>query len=273
MSAKRIKYPNSRYHVPNLERALKIFELLAEHPVGLTISRITESLKIPRNSVFRITATLIDLGYLRRDEESKLLQLSLKVLALGYAVVNESNLVENALPVMRELRDRYKETVPLAILQGHEGLILEGVQGTHSFRYVYEPGRRFQLHTSAPGKAMVAFLPEAERENIIKKMSFQRHNDRTITDPQLYRKALEQVRKVGYSIDHAEQLEGMHCIGAPIFNRHGYPVAAIWITGPSSRIMEKDFAEIGREVRKHADQISETLGFRTPTQTSAWAKV
>ncbi len=183
------------------------------------------------------------------------------MLTLGYAVVNESNLVENALDVMRELRDRYKETVPLAILQGHEGLILEGVQGTHSFRYVYEPGRRFLLHTSAPGKAMVAFLPEAEREAVIKKMSFERHNDRTVTDRDAYRRVLQQVRQNGYSTDHAEQLDGMHCIGAPIFNRHGYPVAAIWITGPSSRIREEEFETIGRDVRRHADRISVKLGY------------
>lgn len=264
MASQKSKYPNSKYHVPNLERALQIFELLSEHPGGLTIAHITESLNVPRNSVFRITATLLDLGYLRRDEDNKFFHLSPKLLTLGYAVVNESNLLENALTVMRELRDRYKETVPLAILQGHEGLILEGVQGTHSFRYVYEPGRRFQLHTSAPGKAMVAFLPEAEREQIIKSMAFQRYNERTITEPSAYRAELARVRQLGYSIDHAEQMDGMHCIGAPVFNRHGYPVAAIWITGPSSRIKEEEFEQIGQDVRRYADRISTTLGYMAP---------
>ena len=162
---------------------------------------------------------------------------------------------------MRKLRDRFKETVPLGILNGAQGLVIEEVPGVHPFRFVLEPGKTLCLHTSAPGKAMVAFLPEEEKKEIISQMSFEPFNERTITNKRTYSKMLESVIEKGYAVDHAEENEGMHCIGAPIFNRHGYPVAAIWITGPSSRIKTAHFDEIGRVVKAHAEQISRSLGY------------
>ena len=261
-------FKNSKYHVPNLERALTIIELIAEHPEGLNITQITERLNFPRNSVFRITTTLQNYGYLIRDEATKVFHLSQKLLVLGYSGLSEQTLVEKSLVVMRSLRDCFKETVPLGILQGNEGLVIEEVPGTYPFRFVLEPGKRFHLHTAAPGKAMVAFLPGEKRESLLNQIELKKFNERTITDKETYRKVLEEVRRLGYAVDRAEEIEGMHCIGAPIFNRHGYPIAAIWITGPSIRITEKDFPIIGEEVKKHAAYISKSLGYRCTTNNS-----
>ncbi len=257
----------SRYHVPNLERALEIMELLTEHPEGLTTTEITEHLQIPRNSVFRITATLQDYGYLVRQEDTKVFQLSQKLLTLGYSAITDQTLIEKALDPMRRLRDRFKETVPLGILHGTEGLIVEEIQGTHSFRFVLEPGKAFHLHTAAPGKAIVAFLPESERNALVRKINYINFNERTIRNAREYLRVLKQVRLKGYSVDLAEEIEGMHCIGAPIFNRHAYPIAAIWITGPSRRIKETDLETIAEEVKKTALQISRSLGFRKINRT------
>jgi DNA-binding IclR family transcriptional regulator len=251
----------SKYHVPNLTRALNILELLTEHHEGLTTTQITTLLKIPRNSVFRITSTLVEHGYMVRDEETLVFQLSQKLLTMGYAALSEESLIEKSIPHMRHLRDRYQETVPLGILHGKEGVVIEEVQGTHSFRFVLEPGRRFHIHSAAPGKAMLAFLPKEEREQIIKQAKFIKYNNRTITNKDEYRKVLTKVHQCGFAIDNAEEIEGMHCISAPIFNRHGYPVAAIWITGPSYRIKHKDFEQIGNDIKKVTYRISKSLGY------------
>ncbi len=251
----------SKYHVPNLERALKIIELLAHNSGGMTSSEISTMLNIPRNSIFRITATLHDNGYLLRDDETKVFQLSQKLLFLGYHALTEESLVEKALDQMRHLRDKFGETVPLGVLHGHEGLVIEEVPGIHSFRFVLEPGRKFHLHTAAPGKAIMAYLSDAEREMIFAKMRFKIYNSRTIANLKDYQKILQKVCRDGFAIDFAEEIEGMHCIAAPVFNRHAHPVAAIWITGPSFRIPESQFTEIGKEVRKHANSISKRLGY------------
>ncbi len=253
--------PTSKYQVPNLNRALKILELLSQHPEGLTIAEITDMLKYPRNSVYRITATLCENKYIYRDEYSKIFRLTYKLLTLGHAAVGEQTLVDKAVIVMRRLRDKYKETVLLGILNGSCGVIIETVQGTHSYRFVLEPGKQFHLHTAAPGKAMIAFLPKEEQDAIVEKIEFVRFNNLTLISKKDFLQHLEVVKERGYAIDHAEETEGMHCLGAPIFNHDGYPIASVWLTGPSQRIKECDFESIGEEVKRHALDISLSLGY------------
>jgi len=255
--------PNSKYHVTNLERALNILERLSENPQGLTNSDIAKELSISRNSVYRITSTLVNYGYLVRDKQRRTFSLSLKLLTIGIRSHSDPSVVEQALPVMHKLQKKYRETIPLGVRRDKVGVVLEAVEGTYPFRYVLEAGKLFHLHTSAPGKSIMAYLPEAERNELIENIEYKVFNERTIRTPEQLRGVLETVRSNGYAVDHAEETEGMHCVGAPIFNRKGYPVASIWITGPSTRMQEEDFPTIGCVVRSHADMISKNLGYNT----------
>jgi DNA-binding IclR family transcriptional regulator len=250
----------ARYHVPNLGRALEIFELLARHAEGLGVSEIAQALGVSKNSVFRITMTLLDYGYLLRDEESKRFTLSHKLLTLGYAAVCEHNLVEKALDILRELRDAVKETVLIGTLAGTEGVVLDQVPGTHPVKFLIDPGMRFPLHADAPGKALLAFLPEPEREALLDRIELTRFTDRTITRKEDLRRELEEIHACGYALDRAEMVEGCRCVSAPVFDHHGRPVAAIWVTGPADRFRERDFPTIGRQVVEHANRISQRLG-------------
>ncbi len=234
-----------RYHVPNLERAIGILELLADHPDGLNMIEIAGRLEIPNNSVYRITSTLVSHKYLMRDDHSKRFCLSRKFLALGYASIDKKNVVEMSMDVMRQLRDITRETVLLATLLNDEMIVLEQIPGSHPFKFMLDAGSRVRLHTSAPGKALLAFLPESEQTEILGRLKLARFNARTITRKSELKKALKSIHKKGYAVDCAEQLEGVHCIGAPVLNQHGYPIAAIWITGPSERVQASSFETLG----------------------------
>jgi DNA-binding IclR family transcriptional regulator len=250
---------DSDYHVPNLERALVIMEFLAQNP-GSGVSCIAEALKLPKNSVFRITMSLLRHGYLLRDDATKAFFLSRKLLALGYAATNKHTVVENSLDVMRELRDLTRETVLLGTLLSTEGVVLEQVFGSHPFKFMVDAGTRFSLHTSAPGKALLAFLPEKDRESVLKSIKLTRYNERTLTTIEAMRAELDEVRRCGYGLDRAEELDGVHCVGAPILDHNNYPVASIWMTGPSSRVPAEAFPKIGAMVTEHAARISSRLG-------------
>jgi DNA-binding IclR family transcriptional regulator len=175
--------------------------------------------------------------------------------------MGERSLTECSLEVMRELRDDTRETVLLGTLSDWEGIIIEQVAGKHHFRFAIDVGIRFQLHTAAPGKAMLAALPEAELKPILEKMPFQRFNSRTITDRDAFLVELERTRTCGYGVDEAEENEGAHCVGAAILNHQKQPAGAIWITGPSSRLPASDFNRVGLRVREAARQISSKLGY------------
>ncbi|MCP4450499.1 MAG: IclR family transcriptional regulator [Planctomycetes bacterium] len=251
-----------RYHVPNVERTLGILELLADHPDGLSMIEIAGHLQVPNNSVYRITSTLVSHKYLMRDDHSKRFRLSRKFLALGYASIDEKNVVEMSVDVMRQLRDATRETVLLATLLNDAMIVLEQMPGSHPFKFMMDAGSRVHLHTSAPGKALMAFLPDSEQMEILARLKLVRFNDRTITRKSELKKALKTVQKKGYAVDCAEQLEGVHCIGTPILNQHGYPIAAIWITGPSDRVPESSFEALGDTLCAHSHRISQRFGYK-----------
>jgi len=251
----------SKYHVPNLERALQMLELLAKYPTGLNITEISNHLDFPKNSTFRIATTLLNLGYLNRDDSTKAFSLSGKLLSLGYSAISDQNLVEKSIDIMRELRDVLKETVLIAVLQNQEGIVIEQIPGLYSFKFWVDVGTRFPMHTAVPAKSMLAFLPPKLRQSICEKLEFRKFTERTITNLEDFYKELDKVKEKGYAIDFGEEVDGMHCVGAPVFDRKGYPVAAIWITGPSDRLPASMFDSAGQIIREHAKRISQRLGY------------
>lgn len=249
------------YSVPNLERALSIVELLQTCPSGFSLTELQERLGYPKSSVFRITQTLVDRGYLIKSGQPGLFTLSKKFLHIGLSTLSEASLVEKCLPYMRSLRSELKETVLLGGLIEKEGVLLEQVIGSHPFTFMLKVGQRFNLHPSAPGKSIIAFLPDSERDNLLEEISFEKFNSRTITNIPDFKEELEKVRNCGYGMDCAEELEGVHCVGAPIFNQYGYPIAALWVTAPSARLPLEKFEEVGRKIREVCLIISRQFGY------------
>jgi IclR family transcriptional regulator, acetate operon repressor len=249
------------YSVPNLERGMAIMELLARHPGGLTLMELAGKLGYPQNSIFRITSSLTKLGYLHRIETTRRFVLTRKLLAIGFAAVHEYNIVEKALEVMRQFRDEIKETVALATLLPKEGrgLVLAQVYSSYPFGYRIEEGTRFELHACAPGKAMLAFLPQPDLTEILGRMSFCPFVANTITDRGAFLGELAWIREAGYALDREEVINGCHCVAAPVFSEHGYPIAAIWATGPSNRLTAELFEPAGRLVIDYAARITERL--------------
>jgi DNA-binding IclR family transcriptional regulator len=250
------------YQVPAVDRALNILELLARHPEGLRMREIADNLGLPANSVFRLTGTLEERGYLLREGEDMRYRLSRKLLSLGYKAVGEDKLIEHSLDVMQALRDDTQETVLIGVRADLQGVVLEQVAATQPVKFLVDPGTHFPLHTSAPGKVFVAFLPPVEREALLKRMKFTRYNERTLDSREKFEAEITDVLSQGYGVDRAEQIEGLHCVGAPIFNHRGYPMAAIWVTGPSFRFVAADLDRMGLKVAAAAERISGRFGYK-----------
>lgn len=152
--------------VPGLARGLRVLEFLAEHPEGRTQKEIADGLGFPFSSVSRITLQLEAAGYLRRDSQTKAFRHTMKMLMTGQRALAESDLVGTALPVMRRLRDALQDTVVLGVLNDKEIIVIESAVGTHLFKFQLNAGHRINIPASAPGKAIVAFLPEDQRDKL-----------------------------------------------------------------------------------------------------------
>ncbi len=224
------------YNVPGLEKGLQIIELLSRKNSGLTLQDVVREVEVTPTTAYRILSTLVRMEYVNYSEKGKIYRLTRKMLRLGYQVLGEHDLMEHLLPALRSLRDVVKESVFFGVLNDEKGVLIEQAQGIYPFKFVLSQGASFELHNSAPGKAMLAFLPTATREYYLDKINYQSYTPYTITTRSAYVKELEKVRQQGYATDFEETFMGVICIGAPVFNFEGLPIGAIWVSGPNLQL-------------------------------------
>jgi DNA-binding IclR family transcriptional regulator len=249
------------YSVPSLERGMAILELLSRCPAGLGLVEIAAALELPHNAVFRIGNALVQGGYLARDQQSKKFVLSRKLLTVGLGAVHERNVVECAFDLLRAMRNELKETVALAALLPDEahGVVLLSLDHLYDYGLRIRVGYHFDLHCSGPGKALLAFLPEDEQAQVIQRINFVQYTPHTILSADGLRRDLAVVRQTGYALDREEYAIDGYCVGAPVLDAFGYPVAAIWIAGQLHRIAPHSYETLGSRVMHYAAAISQRL--------------
>jgi DNA-binding IclR family transcriptional regulator len=253
--------PLDRYKVPILDRTLDLLELLSNHPEGMTLTTMTDALKMPKNSVFRIATTLTLRGYVEREEVMKIYRVSRKLLSLGHAAVGGERLIHAAAPILTALRDATGETALLGTLAGNHGVVLDQVPSSHPVKVVVEIGHAFTLHTAAPAKAMLAHWSTEAQKAIVKQMKFTKHTRYTITSATAFLAELNKIQALGYALDRGEESETFACVAAPVFDHRRHPVASIWISGPSDRVTPGSLDKLGHKVKHFAHQLSQRLGY------------
>lgn len=251
----------NKYNIPILAKGMELIELIAQSSKGLTIQEIVNTLGHSKTSVYRIICSLEEMGYLLKDQQSGSFSLTRKMFKIGLSTLGMTTIIEHSYEPMRRLRDKLRETVVLGTLMGTKIVILEQVIGSHHFSFILKPGMGVCLHASAPGKAFLANISDLERDEILSKIELTKFTDKTITNVPDFLVELNQVRLCGYGLDRGEELSGVRCIGAPVFNLAGKIAASIWISGPAERMMDDSLEEFSREVVACANEISEKMGF------------
>lgn len=249
---------DSGFSTPSLDRALAVLECLGRHREGLTLSEVAEELSLSVNFVYRVTQALTAHGYVHRDADKRF-RVGAKLLELCQPVYDDVPITEAAMPALRWLSNQSGEVAHLGIIADTEGLVLERVVGTAAVKFYIERGTRFPLHTSAPGKAMLAFMPEAQREELMGRMDFKRYTSKTLSNRDDFRKHLALVKSRGWADDYGEHIEGHSCLGAAILDPMGSPVAGIWITGPSQWLTEGRIKKLTVTMKRAATMASESL--------------
>jgi len=244
---------------PALSRGLALVEALDVAPEGLTLTQLSDAIDSPKNSTLRLIQALVDQGWAVRDPATLRVRLTSKVLRLGRPRSGDLSLTECALPMMRELRDQCGESVQLGILIGSEVVIIEKQESRLPVRIGVDVGLRLLLHDNAPGKVLIAFQEEQERERLLTEISLPATTPHTITDRRQLRTECDQIRKQGYALDRDENYEGIRCAAAPIFDRPGHVVAVIWFSGPSKRLPDEVLSRMASLVTSAAQRIEERL--------------
>lgn len=227
---------DSGVQTPALDRALALLEFISAHSDGVTTGQIREALGFSANLVFRLTKALAVHGYIERDLAGTRFLLTQKLLTLVQPKHEERSLAQLSWETLCLLRDSTGESAHIGIRSGFDCVVLERVIGLSLFKYYVEAGARGPLHAGAPGKVMLAWLPEAELEQVLSQAELTRLTNATITSKTAFLTHLKEVRRKGYAMDFGETMEGLRCLGAPVFDANGRVCASVWITAPAPRL-------------------------------------
>ncbi len=190
------------------------------------------------------------------------------MLGLGCKGTGSDRLLEYSHDLLPQLRDETGETALMGRLIDDSGVVLHQSPSKQAIKVQVEIGVRFPLHTAAPAKAILAWMNAADRERIVAGMSFTKITNNTITSRKAFREELEMTRRDGFAVECGEEVEGITCVAAPVFDFQSTPIAALWITGPDTRLAKKKLADVGTSVRKYALLLSQHLGHIEKTSVS-----
>lgn len=256
------KMSGSAGTVQALERALTILETLAQEKEGLGLNEVARRVGLHKSTVYRLLQTLKEYGYVEQDASHGKYNLGLKILELSGRILDRMDVRTVAHPFLKELAAKSNEVAHLVILDGDEAVYIDKVEGNRTIRMYSQIGRRVPLHSTAVGKAILAYLPWPEVQGLLARRGLTRFTDRTVTEWPVLAEQLEQIRQKGYAVDDGENEEGIRCVGAPIFDYENRVVAALSISGPEVHVTEERIPELGELVRWAGQEISRRLGFR-----------
>lgn len=252
--------PPSRKLIASVQRAFDILDLFNNGQVELGNAEIARQLDLPVGTASGLIYTLKANNYLDQNPANRKYRLGLKLAERAAVLLDQLDLRKVAAPFLEEIRDWCGESVNLAVRDGNEVVYIERMFGDHSLGIRSELGRRGTLHSTSLGKAILSSLPEMERDNLLKDYNFNSITPYTIVDPDKFSSELVTVQKRGYAIDEQENELGGRCVGAPILDRYGYPIAAMSISVPIQRFPEEDVIKYGKKLVATASIISQKMG-------------
>lgn len=245
---------NNECKVKSLAKALKILESFSVAAPELGVTEIAKMTGIQKTTVHNVLSTFMQFGYVKQDAKSEKYSLDLGLLQYSFRIVNNLKIRQVFLPYLLQIAAKTEHLCMLAVPYGSQVFYIESSVSCSSNRGIRSiTGERAPFYCTSLGKAMLAFMPEEQIEDYLAHETFTSYTDYTLTDPQLLRDQLHEIRRNGYAVDNMEHEYGVRCVGVPIFDNTGAVVGAISVTGPS---LDFDSSAIGAYAACIKDVIS-----------------
>jgi DNA-binding IclR family transcriptional regulator len=258
---------HASYEVQAITRAATILELIKAGNGETSLSELASRAGLRKPTVYRLVRNLEHIGLAERVPGTGRFRLGLRCVELGQAYLEQVSFLDEALPVLRRLRDTCNEAVHLAVLDDRLRVIyLEKLESTHAIGIMMSAvGRSAPAYCTALGKALLAARDDDPAGALAARGELKANTPNTICDVESLRAELQRTRERGYSLDLEEHELGVRCVGSAIVGSDGAAVAALSIAGPAQRLPKSllvgDFARASMQA---AREISRHLGAADP---------
>ena len=241
-------------------RALDLIEFLSGQSKGMSLSQAAEQFSMPKSSTLMLLRTLVVRGYVQRNDADRyVLTEEFRSGAFGWQGVPFASLSALATPQMQKLMTSLRESVTLGVMAapGYARVLCK-VVSEEEIRWDSALGVQIPLYCTAVGRALLAPLTAAEREEHLAAVPMKQMTPHTVVDKAKIASMLDEIAQQGFNIVMEEFALGGTGVAAPITNNRGRPVAALNISCVTSRFHEKR-ARVISELLEGAAAISRSL--------------
>jgi DNA-binding IclR family transcriptional regulator len=257
-----MKKAKSDYLIQSVSRALDILEAFTPEAGELGVTELSRRLKLHKNNVFRLLATLETRGYVAQDRDTGNYRLGMKTFEVASVFLHHLGVARQARGALEHLARETGETAYLGVLDGPWVICVDAVESAHAVRVVPHVGRPVPAHASALGKAQLAFRSHEELEQLWRQHPPAAATPRTVRDPERLADELARVAATELATEDEEAAPGVRALAVPVRDYAKRVVAAVGIEGPSYRLaLDRLETELAPRVRAAAHQVSQRLGY------------
>lgn len=244
----------------SLERGLRLVEAVALNGARTSLAEAARRTGLHRSTAHHLLQTLVSLGYLRQDAETRGYELAAKPFQITGRTWPPDRLAAIAEPSLAELTRKSGEGSSFSVYRDGTVTVVAKREHAGPVRVVQDVGARRPLHCTAVAKAILPWLPEPELAGLLSRIRFTRHTPKTIVTRGAFEAELRRIRAAGHAIDDEEHIEGIRCMAMPVFGHAGQVLGSICTLGPKSRMTYQKLRELRQPLGEAARQLCERLG-------------
>ena len=245
----------------SLERGLQLLETVAASARPVSLAESARRTGLHRSTAHHLLQSLVGIGYLRQNAETRCYELSAKPFQLTGQAWSGEQLAAIGQPFLAEVTRRGGEGSSLAAYRDGAVTVVAKREHDGPVRVVQDVGARRPLHCTAVAKAILPWLSKPELEGLLARIRFVRHTPKTIASRAAFETELRRIRTAGYALDDEEHIEGIRCIAMPVFGHTGEVLASLCTLGPKSRMTYQRLRELRAPLGELSQQMSKRLGY------------
>jgi IclR family KDG regulon transcriptional repressor len=255
-----VRREKTNYIIQSVSHALDVLEQFTGEPDELGVTELSKRLKLHKNNVFRLLATLEARGYIEQNKATENYRLGVRCLRLGQRFVMQTGLLRQARPVMHQVAKACHETSFITVMRDGCAIALDAVEAEQPVRMVSRIGDPLPLHCTAAGKMHLAFADDELRASLPD--ALQKFTEKTLVDRQALGQQLKKIVESGFAVDVGEHIEEVRSVAVPIRDYTRAVVGSLAVSGPAYRLSpERLEKEIVPLMLKAGRELSTRLGF------------
>jgi IclR family transcriptional regulator, KDG regulon repressor len=251
----------SNYVIQSVAHALDVLEQFNGSVDEIGVTELSKRLKLHKNNVFRLLATLEARGYIEQNKVTENYRLGLKCLQVGQTFIRQMGLLLQSKSILTELAQATKESAFVAMRKGKQIIPLDFVEPSRAVRVVSFLGTALPAHCTAAGKIYLVFESEGGLSQGAPER-LERYTNNTTVDRKALLEQMKEIGESGYAVELGEFTEDVSSVAVPVRDYTRALVGALAVVGPGHRVnaasIKNDFAPAAIQA---GNELSKRLGY------------